>query len=81
MAFLYAGGGAVGKDIGVVRPSGAEDLDNSRQRRVGTSAHVHGFDTEPDGIDPDHRSQSRSQAAQAAAADTGQTTVTVVPER
>lgn len=78
---LQAGGGAVGKDIRMVRPSAAEDLNDTRQRCVGSSAHVHGFDTKPEGVDADHRSQSRSQAAQAAAADAGQTTVTVVPER
>ena len=78
---LHAGGGAVGKDAGVVRPCGAEDLNDTRQCGVGASAHVNGFDTEPDGVDPDHLSQLRSQTGKAAAADAGQTTVTVVPER
>ncbi len=65
--------------MGVLRPSGAEDL-NTRQRGVGASAHVHGFDTGPGGIVADHQSQSRSQFALAAAADAGQTTLMVVPE-
>ena len=45
-----------------------EDLDHARQRSLGTHAHVQGLRGQPPGVDPDHRSNSRSHAAQSAAA-------------
>ena len=54
-----------------------EDLDDTGQRRVGASSHVHGFGGQPDRVDTDHLSQSRSQAAHSPAPCSGQLTVTV----
>lgn len=68
----------VSEDIRVVRPRGADDLDDARQRGVGSRTHVHRLGAQPDRVDADHRSQSLSHAAQSRAAAAGQT---VVPAR
>jgi hypothetical protein len=65
----------------VVSLSGTEDLHHGHQQAVSASSHVDGFDGEPHGIDADHRSSSRSQAAQSEATVTGQVTATFVGPR
>lgn len=69
--------GAVGamSQLGMVWVRGAEHLDHARQGRVETGAHVQWIDRQPDLVDTDHRSHSRSQAAHWVASDTGQLTV------
>lgn len=46
----------------------------SARSRSHARAHVDGFDREPEGIDTDHRSNSRIQAAHSEAAEHGQLT-------
>ena len=65
----------------MVRPSGAEDLHHARQQPVGAGAHVDWLDGKPDGVEADHRSSSRIQAAHSAAAPPGQLTLIVVALR
>jgi hypothetical protein len=43
----------------------------ARQRAVGTQARIDGLDRQPDGINHDHASQLRNQAAHWSAADIG----------
>ncbi len=53
-----------------------------RQRAVGTQPQVDRLDGEPHGVNADHASQPRSQAAHSGAADTGQRICrTVAPRR
>ena len=49
-----------------MRMGSAEDLDDARQGGVGSGSHVHGFGGQPDRVNADHRSHSRSHTAQAA---------------
>ena len=56
----------------MVRLRGTEDLHNAGQQPIGAGAHVSWLDGQPDRIDPDHRSISRTQLAQAPASDAGQ---------
>lgn len=72
---LHAVGAPIGEQIGMVWVSGAEHLDHTCQGRIGTGAHVQWIDCQPDLVDTDHRSHSRSQAAHWVASDTGQLTV------
>jgi hypothetical protein len=65
----------VGKEIGVMRLRFAEDPDDLGQDRFRSRSHVQQPGREPQGIDPDHRSQSRNQAAQSPEACTGQSTL------
>ena len=78
---LHAVGAAVGKQIGVMRPSGAEDAHDSRQRGFGARAHVQRFYGQPDGFDLDHRSSSRSQPPHSLASPAGQVTTTLMAPR
>ncbi len=72
---------AVGEEICMVRARGAEDVDHPSQRRLGAGSHIEWFGGQPDRIDPNHRSNSRIQAAQSAAAPVGQATLIVVAPR
>src|SRR6516225_601059 len=61
---------------------GAEDLNHARQQPLGAGTHVDGLHRQPDGVDANHRSSSRIQAAHCDAAAHGQLTVmAVVPLR
>jgi hypothetical protein len=71
----------VGKQVAMVRAGGPEDLNHTGQQPVGAGAHVHRIDSQPDRVDADHRSISRSQAAQAPACDSGQRITIVVGPR
>jgi hypothetical protein len=48
---------------------------NTHQEPVSPGAHVDRVDGQPDGVDPDHRSSSRSHAAHTGAAAHGQLTL------
>lgn len=73
---------SVGKEIGMVRLRRAEDPDDLGQDRFRSGPHVQRAGREPEGIDPDHRSQSRNQAAQSPEACAGQSTlIAVLPRR
>ena len=65
----------------MVRVRLAKDLDHARQRGLGAHAHVQGLYRQPPGVDPDHFSNSRSHAAQSAAAEAGHATLIVVAPR
>src|SRR5665213_579680 len=78
---LDAAGAGVGKEVAVVRLRGAEDLYDARQQPIGAGAHVDGLHRQPQGIDADHRSHSRSQAAQSPPHCTGQWMFTTVAPR
>jgi len=73
---LQARGALVGEQVGMVRPGLPEHRHYARQRGLGASAHVQRLTRQPDRLDPDHRSSSRSHSAQSDAADVGQLTVT-----
>ena len=75
---LHAGGASVGKEIGGVRMSATEDLDDSGQCSVSAGAHVQGNRCKPYGINPDHANHSRSHCAQEAPPCNGQLTTMVV---
>jgi len=57
---------------------GAENLYDACQQPLGAGAHVDGLHREPDGVDANHRSSSRIQAAHCDAAAHGQLTVIAV---
>ena len=61
-----------------MRVSGSEDFNDTSKCRVSAGSHVHGLGGQPDGVDTDQRSHSRSQAAQAPAPSKGQFTVMVL---
>ena len=71
---LDASRAGIGEELGVVDAGGAKDLDDTGQQPVGASTHVHGLYCQPQGINADHRNQSRNQAPQAAASCAGQST-------
>jgi hypothetical protein len=72
----------VGKEIGMVRLRFAKDPDDLRQDRFRSGPHIEWPRRQPQGIDPDHRSQSRNQAAQSPDAWTGQSTlIAALPRR
>ena len=50
----------------------AQQVDDHREESVGACAHVLRLGTQPQRIDADHRSSSRSQALISAVADIGQ---------
>ena len=52
---LHAIGASVGKEIGMVRLGGAEDLDDARKGGVGARAHVDRFGGQQDYFDVNHR--------------------------
>jgi putative transposase len=78
---LHAVRSSIGEEIGGERVSGAEDLDNACQGRLGASAHVQRLDCHPHRVDADQRSNSRVQAVNSAAADVGQLTVMAMAPR
>ncbi len=71
----------VGKQVRVARVHRAEDLYDTRQDRIDAGAHINGPRCQPDRIDANHRSHPCSQAAQSAAAQSGQRTVTTAAPR
>ena len=78
---LDASGAGIAEHISVVSTGGAEDLDDTGQQTIGARSHVHGLDRQPQGIDADRRSHSRSQAPQAAASCVGQITLMATEPR
>ena len=71
---LQPAAASVGKEIGMVRLCLAEYPHHLGQDRFRSCPHVQRPGGEPQGIDPDHRSQSRNQAAQSPDAWTGHST-------
>ena len=69
------------EEVAVVRLRGAKDPHHAGQQPVGTGAHVDRFYGQPNGVNPDHRSISRSQVAQAPAWDAGQRMTIIVGPR
>ena len=59
----------------------AEHLHDAGQQSISTCTHVDGPGGQPDGVDPDHRSSSRTQDAQAPARPGGQRMMIVVGPR
>jgi len=78
---LQASGAGIGKEIRVVRPGRTEHRDDPRERSFGACAHVQRFHGQPDGLDSDHLSSSRIQAAHCAAAVPGHVTAIRVAPR
>ena len=76
-----AAGARVGKKVAVVRLRLAEHMHDAREQTLGTGAHVHRLDRQPQGVDADHRSNSRIQAAHSTAAAAGQVTVIAIAPR
>ena len=74
---LHPGAAPVREELGVMRARLAEDSQHLGEERVHAGAHVERRHRQPQGVDPEHPSHSRSQATQAAAEDAGQSTVTV----
>ena len=74
-------GARVGEKVAVVRLRLAEHMHDPREQPLGAGAHVHWLDRQPQGVDADHRSNSRIQAAHSAAAATGQVTVIAIEPR
>lgn len=72
---------SVGEDVAVVRLGGAEHGHDLGEQTVRSGTHVHGLGCEPHGVDADHRSSSRIQAAHSGAAATGQVALMVVDPR
>ena len=58
----------VGEQPGMVRLRRTQPLHHVRQQAIGTTTHVYRHRCQPPLIDPDHRSQPRSHAAQASVA-------------
>jgi len=71
----------IGEQVRMMRAGFAEHAHHARQRRLRPGPHVQRLHRHPRGIDADHRSSSLSQAAQPAAAATGQLTLTTVEPR
>lgn len=83
---LQAAGPRIGEQVAVVRASLSERIDDHRQQRVGTRAHVLWLRAQPQRIDADHSfsavaASSCSQAAQDSARVDGQRTDSCVPPR
>jgi hypothetical protein len=57
---LHSVGAPIVEQIGMVWVRGAEHLDHTRQGRVETGTHVQWIDRQPDLVDTNHRSHSRS---------------------
>src|SRR5690554_2338719 len=53
----------VGEQIGAMRPGRTKDLNNPRQSFIGPGPHIQRLGSQPDLIDTDHPSRSRSNAA------------------
>jgi hypothetical protein len=73
---LDACGPCIGKQVAVMRVRAAQSMDHMREQALGASAHVYWLRAQPQRVDADHRNTSRSHAAQSAAAETGQVTLT-----
>ena len=71
----------VGKEVGVVRSGFTKDGHHVRQQSLHARAHVQGLHTEPQRLDPEHRSHAPSQLAHVLAASVGQLTVSAVSPR
>lgn len=71
----------VGEEVAVVRLRGTKNLHDAGQQPLSAGAHVDRMDRQPDGVDPDHSSISRSQLAQALAWDAGQRMTIIVGPR
>ena len=71
----------VGEEISMMRTRFAEDANDVRQCRLRSGAHVQRLRGQPHRVNPNQRSNSRSQAAQSAAAAKGQPTLTTVAPR
>lgn len=65
----------VGKEVTMVRVSGAEDLHHTGQSGFSAGTHIQGFGGQPQSVNSDHRSSSRSHSAQSVLADVGQATL------
>jgi hypothetical protein len=77
----HARGAGVAEQVAVMGLCGAEHLHDAGQQPVDAGAHVDGLDRQPDGVDADHRRNSRSQAAHSAAALHGQLTLIATDPR
>jgi len=60
---LDAGGPHVGKQIAVVRTSTAEGMHDMSHQALSAGTHVQRLGAQPQGVDANHRSSSRSHAA------------------
>ncbi|MDM0078125.1 hypothetical protein QTH90_27205 [Variovorax sp. J2P1-59] len=81
---LQAGGPRVREDVAVIRESTAQSARDMRYQslRAGAhDAHVQRLRAQPQGIDPNHRSSSRSHLAQSAAAEIGQVMLAAIEPR
>lgn len=79
---LDPGGSRVGEQVAAVCLGLAEHLRDAGQQALCAGTHVHGPDRKPQCVDADHRSNSRNQAAHAAAAVIGQVVfMAAVPRR
>lgn len=72
--YLDPVGALVGKRIGTMRPGAAEHLNHPGQCLVRTGAHVQWFGGQPDFVNANHCSSSRSSARQRSACEAGQLT-------
>lgn len=61
--------------VAVMRLSSSEDLHHAGQQALGSGAHVYRASRQPQGVEADHRSHSRSQAAHSPEHCSGQLTV------
>jgi hypothetical protein len=73
---LDACAAGVGEQVAVVGVGRTKCLHHGGQQPISAAAHVHWRTGQPQGIDADHVSSSRSQLAQSAPADVGQLTLT-----
>lgn len=74
---FHSVGTSIGKQKSATGLRRTEYRNDSGQRGLGTSMHIHGLGGEPDGINADHRNRSRRKVAQTAALSVGQLTLTV----
>src|SRR5665647_2148085 len=78
---LDAVGPRVGKQVAVMGLGGAEHLNNPSQQALSSGAHINRARRQPQCVNANHRSQSRSQAAHSPEHCTGQFTVTLEEPR
>ena len=71
---LYVVAPRIGEEVALVRLRNSEDAHYRSQQPVGACLHVYTGRRQPHGVDANHRSNSRSQAAQSAAAVVGHLT-------
>ena len=65
---LHPVAASIGEQVGLVWYRRTKHLNHPRQDRFHPSAHVERFHRQPQGINPNHRNQSRNQTAQSPAA-------------